>query len=86
MDRRAQLHDTAKARRAKLEESQKLQQFLRDVEETRLWIAEKNKSACDKSYRVRSQARIKLLGKSYMLCTSTGCNQPTKQASKTSSI
>ena len=67
MDRRAQLHDTAKAQRAKLEESQKLQQFLRDVEETRLWIAEKNKSACDESYRVRSQPRLKLLGNCYFV-------------------
>lgn len=58
MDRRAQLHTTAKARRARLEESQKLQQFLRDVEETRLWIAEKNKSACDESYRVSDQPNL----------------------------
>jgi len=57
MDRRAQLHATAKARQARLDESQKLQQFLRDVEETRLWIAEKNKSACDESYRVSKQLK-----------------------------
>ena len=42
----------AKARQEKLEDSRKLQQFLRDVEETCLWIAEKNKIACDESYRV----------------------------------
>ena len=53
MDRRAQLHAIAKARQEKLEDSRKLQQFLRDVEETCLWIAEKNKVACDESYRVR---------------------------------
>lgn len=61
MERRAQLHATAKARQARLEESQKLQQFLRDVEETRLWIAEKNKSACDESYRVSKQPKLTLL-------------------------
>ena len=52
LDRRAQLHVMAKARQEKLEDSRKLQQFLRDVEETCLWIAEKSKIACDESYRV----------------------------------
>ncbi|XP_065916481.1 spectrin alpha chain, non-erythrocytic 1-like [Dysidea avara] len=60
LDRRAQLHAMAKARQEKLEDSRKLQQFLRDVEETCLWIAEKNKIACDESYRDPSNLQNKL--------------------------
>ena len=61
MDQRSLLHEAARARRAKLEESRKLQQFLQDVEETRLWIAEKSKSARDESYRVSNPTKVAIL-------------------------
>ena len=74
MDRRSLLYEAAKARRAKLEESRKLQQFLQDVEETCLWIAEKNKSACDESYWVSNPTKVAIL----RICHFAGPDKLTK--------
>lgn len=53
VERRQNVEELSKARRAKLEESRKLQQFERDADEVKSWITEKLKIACDESYKVR---------------------------------
>ena len=52
LERRQNVEELSKARRAKLEESRKLQQFERDADEVKSWINEKLKIACDESYKV----------------------------------
>jgi len=52
LERRQNVEELSKARRAKLEESRKLQQFERDADEVKSWINEKLKTACDESYKV----------------------------------
>lgn len=47
-------------RRSQLEESLSLQQFLRDAEETKNWISEKNKVAGDEAYRNPSNLEVKI--------------------------
>lgn len=54
VERRQNIEELSKARRAKLEESRKLQQFERDADEVKSWITEKLKIACDESYKVRN--------------------------------
>lgn len=54
MERRQNIEDLSKARRSKLEESRKLQQFERDADEVKSWITEKLKIARDESYKVRN--------------------------------
>lgn len=54
MERRQNIEELSKARRSKLEESRKLQQFERDADEVKSWITEKLKIACDESYKVRN--------------------------------
>ena len=54
LERRKNIEELSKDRRAKLEESRKLQQFERDADEVKSWITEKLKIACDESYKVRS--------------------------------
>ena len=54
VERRQNIEDLSKARRSKLEESRKLQQFERDADEVKSWITEKLKIACDESYKVRN--------------------------------
>lgn len=53
VERRQNIEELSKARRSKLEESRKLQQFERDADEVKSWITEKLKIACDESYKVR---------------------------------
>lgn len=50
----------AEERRAQLEESLSLQQFLRDAEESKNWISEKSKVAGDESYRDPSNLEVKI--------------------------
>ena len=52
LERRQNIEELSKARRAKLEESRKLQQFERDADEVKSWINEKLKIASDESYKV----------------------------------
>ncbi len=56
----ANLHTNAEQRRARLEESLSLQQFLRDAEETKNWISEKSKVAGDEAYKDPSNLEAKL--------------------------
>ncbi|XP_074621265.1 spectrin alpha chain, non-erythrocytic 1-like [Acropora palmata] len=51
LERRQSIEELSKARRAKLEESRKLQQFERDADEVKSWVTEKLKIACDESYK-----------------------------------
>lgn len=51
MERRNNIGELSKARRLKLEESRKLQQFERDCDEVKSWITEKLKIASDESYK-----------------------------------
>ena len=64
MERRNNIGELSKARRLKLEESRKLQQFERDCDEVKSWITEKLKIASDESYKVRNSifAHTKTLG------------------------
>ena len=55
VERRQNIEELSKARRSKLEESRKLQQFERDADEVKSWITEKLKIACDESYKVRKK-------------------------------
>ena len=55
MQRRQAIEELFHARRQKLEESRKLQQFERDADEVKAWINEKLKIACDESYKVRQE-------------------------------
>lgn len=50
--RRTSIQELSEARRLKLEESRKLQQFERDADEVKVWITEKLKSAQDESFKV----------------------------------
>lgn len=50
LERRNALMEKSNARRAKLEDSYRLQQFERDCDETKGWITEKLKTASDESY------------------------------------
>ena len=52
LERKAELLLLASSRRNVLEDSYKLQQFLRDVDEVKAWAQEKLKTATDESYRV----------------------------------
>ena len=52
LERRGQLMDKSAQRRAKLENSYRLQAFERDSDETKGWINEKLKFANDESYLV----------------------------------
>lgn len=54
VERRKNIVELSKARRLKLEESRKLQQFERDCDEVKSWITEKLKIAKDESYKVRN--------------------------------
>ena len=54
LERRRNIEELSRERRAKLEESRKLQQFERDADEVKSWITEKLKIACDESYKVSS--------------------------------
>ena len=49
--RRIQLRRLSTERKEKLNDSRKLQQFLRDADEVEAWIAEKIQVASDESYR-----------------------------------
>lgn len=60
--RRADLNQLASLRRAKLQESLRLQQFLRDAGEADTWMAEKMATACDPSYNDPSNLQGKLQG------------------------
>ncbi|XP_048586984.1 spectrin alpha chain, non-erythrocytic 1 isoform X2 [Nematostella vectensis] len=51
LNRRGKIHEASEARRLKLEESRKLQQFERDADEVKVWINEKLKTAKDESYK-----------------------------------
>lgn len=51
VERRKNIMELSKARRLKLEESRKLQQFERDCDEVKSWITEKLKIAKDESYK-----------------------------------
>lgn len=64
MERRNNIGELSKARRLKLAESRKLQQFERDCDEVKSWITEKLKIASDESYKVRKSifAHTKTLG------------------------
>lgn len=50
LSRRAAVLEKAKTRKAKLDDSLKLQQFIRDCDESKSWIHEKVKNAKDASY------------------------------------
>ena len=50
----------AEERRSQLEASLSLQQFLRDADEVKNWISEKNKVAGDESYRDPSNLEVKI--------------------------
>jgi spectrin alpha len=50
LERRAQLLEKSAVRRTMLEDSYKFQQFERDCDETKSWINEKLKVACDENY------------------------------------
>lgn len=52
LERRAALMEKSDVRRAKLEDSYRLQQFERDCDETKGWVSEKLKTAMDESYLV----------------------------------
>eukprot|EP00051_Salpingoeca_urceolata_P021153 m.326944 g.326944 ORF g.326944 m.326944 type:complete len:2477 (-) comp19745_c14_seq3:188-7618(-) len=60
LERRNRLAELASARRFKLEESRKLQQFKRDTDEAEAWITEKLQTASDESYRDPTNLRGKL--------------------------
>ncbi|CAH3114647.1 unnamed protein product [Porites lobata] len=60
LERRQNIEELSKARRAKLEESRKLQQFERDADEVKSWINEKLKTACDESYKDPTNLQGKL--------------------------
>jgi spectrin alpha len=58
--RRAQLDQISAARKAKLQESLRFQQFKRDAEEASAWINEKLRTASDESFRDPTNLRGKL--------------------------
>eukprot|EP00118_Oscarella_pearsei_P025242 m.307813 g.307813 ORF g.307813 m.307813 type:complete len:2422 (+) comp42859_c0_seq1:216-7481(+) len=58
--RRNELDEKSAARRARLEDSRKLQQFNRDADEAKAWINEKLKTASDESYKDPTNLQGKL--------------------------
>ena len=57
MERKADILSLASSRKTLLEDSLKLQQTLRDVDDVMAWANEKLKTASDESFRVSSSDR-----------------------------
>ena len=60
LKRRSELLEQATIRRSQLDESHSLQQFLRDTEDAKNWVNEKNKTARDESYKDPSNLEAKI--------------------------
>ena len=60
LTRRSELLDQANERRSQLDESHSLQQFLRDTEDAKNWVNEKNKTARDGTYKDPSNLEAKI--------------------------
>ena len=60
LKRRSELLEQANKRRSQLDESHSLQQFLRDTEDAKNWINEKNKTARDETYKDPSNLEAKM--------------------------
>ena len=58
LERKADILSLAVSRKALLEDSLKLQQTLRDVDDVMAWANEKLKTASDESFRVSSSDRV----------------------------